>query len=126
MHDIRLVHDILDAQLCDRNNQNVGRVDALVLEIDDGRAPRVATILVGGSIRARRIGRWVTTLLDLMRQVRHTSDDKVSRIPFSLVRRIDDAIHVDVDEKDLPSEHRERWLKQHVVCRIPGAEGERK
>jgi len=53
-------------------------------------------------------------------------EEHVSRIPFDKVRRIGDTIELDVEERSLDSEHLERWLKEHVVCRIPGAGGERK
>jgi hypothetical protein len=47
----------------------------------------------------------------------------VSRIPFTAVQSIGRTIQLDVLRDDLPSEGVERWLAEHVVCRIPGSEG---
>ena len=123
---VHLAHDVLDAQLVDRVQEKVGRVDALLLEIEAGRPPRVATIVIGGAARAERVGRWFVAIRRAWRAMFGQREEHVSRIPFDKVRRIGDTIELDVEERSLDSEHLERWLKEHVVCRIPGAGGERK
>ena len=35
-------------------------------------------------------------------------------------------IELDVEEYSLDSMHLEHWLAEHIICRIPGASGERK
>jgi hypothetical protein len=126
MSGLRLVHDVLDAQLIDRTCNKVGRADALVLELRDGRPPRVAAILVGGPVRAERIGRPMVWIDRLLRAIGRVRREGVSRIPFDAMRVIGDTITVDVDGASLESAHVERWLAEHIVCRIPGAAGERK
>jgi hypothetical protein len=123
MHGLHLSHDVLDAQLIDRHKQRIGRVDALALELRPGRPPRVATILVGGPVRAERIGRWMVWLSGVMRALGRVGSAGVSRIPFSAVRCIGSTIEVDVDGRELESGHAERWLADHVICRIPGSGG---
>ncbi len=123
---VHLAHDVLDAQLVDPRQEKIGRVDALLLELEDGRPPRVATIVIGGSARAERVGRWFVALRRALRAVFGQREEHVSHISFDTVRRIGDTIELDVDEKALESEHLERWLKEHVICRIPGASGEQK
>ena len=123
---VHLAHDVLDAQLVDRVQEKIGRVDGLLLELEEGRPPRVATIVIGGAARAERIGRWYVALRRAWRVMFGQRAEHVSRIPFDKVRRIGDTIELDVEERSLDSEHLERWLKEHIVCRIPGAGGERK
>ena len=123
---VHLAHDVLDAQLVDRVQEKIGRVDGLLLELEEGRPPRVATIVIGGAARAERVGHGFAALRRGLRAVFGRHEDHVSRIPFEKVRRIGDTIELDVEEQSLESEHLERWLKEHVVDRIPGAEGERK
>jgi hypothetical protein len=126
MRGLHLVHDIQDAQLLDRLHAKIGRVDGLVLEVEEGKPLRVATILVGGPIRDERIGRWVLALKRLMHGVVRMETEGVSRIPFSAVREISHVIEVDVEEKALESQHVEQWLCDHVIRRIPGGDREAK
>ena len=117
-----LRHDVLDAQLVDRNRENIGRCDTVMLELRDGRPPRVAAVLIGGAVRDERIGRWMEALRRLVHRGRDRSDG-VSRIPFAAMQSIGDTIQLDVLRDELPSERVESWLAEHVVCRIPGAQG---
>jgi sporulation protein YlmC with PRC-barrel domain len=126
MHGLPLVHDVLDAQLLDRRKQRIGRVDDVALELRPGQPLRVATVLVGGPVRARRIGRVAVWINHLLRAIGRVRSPGVSRIPFTAVRTIGDMIELDVDGDTLESGHAERWLAEHVVRFIPGAEGERK
>ena len=123
---VHLAHDVLDAQLVDHVQEKIGRVDALLLELEAGKPPRVATIVIGGAARAERVGGWFVALRRAWRVLFGRHEEHVSRVPFDKVRRIGDTIELDVAEQSLESEHLERWLKEHVVCRIPGAEGDRK
>jgi hypothetical protein len=124
---LQLVHDVHDVCLKDRNGKKVGRVDALALIVgDDGRL-RVSAILVGGPVRARRIGHWMVWLHHLMCVAFHADrSGGVSRIPFSAVRCIADTVELDVDADTLPSGHLERWLDRRIISHIPGASGEKK
>jgi hypothetical protein len=126
MRGLQLTHDVLDAQLLDRRKERIGRVDALALELRPGRPPRVAAILIGGPVRAERIGRFTVWLSRAMRTLGRVRSAGVSRIPFSAVRCIGSAIQVDVDGRELDAGHLERWLADHVVCRIPGSGGRAK
>lgn len=120
---INLVHDVLDSQLIDRHQEHIGRVDALTLELRDGRPPRVAAIVIGGPARARRIGRWAVWLSHTLRALLNVRAPGVDRIPFRKMRRLGETIELDVDCHELESQHVEDWLADHVICRIPGAQG---
>src|SRR5947209_5089553 len=126
MSHLRLRHDVLDAQLTDRNKEKIGRVDALLLELRDDRPPRVATIVIGGDARAQRIGHWMVALRSAIGAMTGRRRERTSHVPFTAMRSIADSIELDVEGETLESGHLERWLRDHVVCRIPGASGERK
>lgn len=123
MRGLRLVHKVLDAQLVDRRQEKIGRVDLLLLELRDGRPPCVAAIVIGGAARAQRVGGWMVWLRRVGGRAFGRREEKVSCIPFSAVRRIGDTIELDVDGDTLPSGHLERWLAEHIVRRIPGGGG---
>ena len=123
---IQLWHDVLDSQLVDRTEEKIGRVDVLLLELEEGRPPRAATIVVGSAARAARVGGWMVAVRRAVRALFARRVEHESRIPFDAVRRVADNIQVDVDGKTLDAGHRERWLREHVICKIPGAEGDHK
>ncbi len=124
---LQLVHDVLDACLCDRNGRKIGRVDALTLTLTEGKPLRVSTILIGGQVRAARVGNWMVGLRGAISAMLHRDRDfGVSRVPFSAVRGIADTIELDVDGATLPSSHLERWLGDHIIAHIPGSQGEKK
>jgi hypothetical protein len=123
---LQLSHDVIDSQLVDRHQEKIGRIDELLLELEEGAPPRVATIVVGGPARARRVGTWFVALHRAVHALFGHRVERESRIPFGAVRRIADTIELDVDGDELESMHLERWLSSRVICRIPGAGGERK
>jgi hypothetical protein len=120
-----LRHDVLDAQLVDRHCENIGRCDTLLLELRDGKPPRVATVLIGGQVRDERIGRWMAGLSRLLHGGKREAGAGVSRIPFSAMRSLGATLEMDVLRNELPSEHVEQWLSKHVICRIPGAQSKK-
>ena len=119
-----LVHDVLDAQLLDRRKRKIGRADSVTLVLSDDAPPRVGAILVGGPVRARRIGGPFVLLSRALRAVGRVRRTGVTSIPFDAVRCIGDTIEVDVDGESLEAKHVEDWLAEHVICRIPGAGSE--
>ena len=121
MSGLQLIHDVLDAQLIDRRRRKIGRVDSLLLALEDGRPPRVAAILVGGPVRATRVGRWAVALERALRALGRVRRPGVSTISFDAVRCIADTILVDVDGDELETAHLEQWLAEHVVCHLPGS-----
>jgi hypothetical protein len=44
----------------------------------------------------------------------------VTRIPFEKVRVVGNHIEVDLDAESTNALRTERWLDDHVICRIPG------
>jgi len=123
---LHLSHDVIDSQLVDKHREKIGRVDELLIELEDGKPPRVATIVIGGMARAQRAGRWMVACHRAVHALFGQREEHVSHVPFDAVRCIADTIELDVEGDALESMRLERWLATHIVCRIPGASGERK
>jgi sporulation protein YlmC with PRC-barrel domain len=123
---LHLSHDVIDSQLVDRHQEKIGRVDELLLELEEGKPPRITTIVIGGAARARRVGRWMVACRRAMHALFGHREEQESRVPFDAVRCIADTIELDVEGDTLEAMRLERWLATHVICRIPGASGERK
>jgi len=122
MKGVRLVHDVLDAQLVDRKQEKMGRVGEVVLELRDGEPPRVAQLLIGGSVLAERIGGWMVAITRGVSRLLKI-EDGVTRVPFEKVRVVGSCVEVDLDAESTNALRTEHWLDDHVVCRIPGGAG---
>ena len=122
MKGVKLVHDVLDAQLVDRKQEKMGRVGEVVLELRDGEPPRVAHLLIGGSVLAERIGGWMVAITRGVSRLLKI-EDGVTRVPFEKVRVVGSCVEVDLDAESTNALRTEHWLDDHVVCRIPGGAG---
>ena len=125
MKGIHLIHDVLDAQLLDRTQHKMGRVDGIVIELQDGAPPRVVELLVGGSVLAERIGRWMVAIARLGARLLGI-EPAVTHVPFDAVRAIGACVEVDVEARSTPAMRTESWLDEHVVCRIAGGAGKQR
>ena len=116
---MELGRQILDQQLVDRKELNIGKVDGIVLQLRDDAPPRITAILTGGHIFAQRlhplIERWARWLT---RRWGPRADTPI-RIPWSQVMKIGVDVKVDVAADQIMAW--EHWVRDHIVRRIPGA-----
>jgi hypothetical protein len=118
--DLELARDILDLQVVDCDEIKMGRVDGLVLELREGKPPRVDHLEMGSSVLARqlhpRIERWV----DALRRRIGVQKTGRYRVPWPAVREIT-CYHLKLDVKalDTPMFTWEIWLRDHVIEHIP-------
>ena len=117
---MHLIADVLDEQLRDSRDQNAGRIDGIVLEIRDGKPPRVAYLEVSPiTLLARfnvRLGVWYARIDARLGKGRGAP----FRIPWSRVTRDGPLLRMDIDVKATPINALEDWLSRHIVRRIPG------
>jgi hypothetical protein len=118
---IDIIRDILDKQLIDKEETKMGRVDGVVLSIGDG-PPRIDHFELGFAVLARRVHprleRWLLALR------KRWSPRRTARqtVPWSAVQDINPhAIQLDLNALETPAFDWERWLRKHVVAKIPGS-----
>ncbi len=116
---MRLIGDVLDKPIIDRNGRNVGRADGIELELNEGSAPRVATVLVGPTTLGERVspraGRWVAAL-----ERRFRIDPASVRLPVEAINFTnDERLQVQASVGETGADAVERSLRRWVV-RIPG------
>jgi sporulation protein YlmC with PRC-barrel domain len=112
---------LLDQQVTDRNGEQMGKVDGVVIELRRSEPPRVAALVIGGGTAAHRLhpafGRWLL-------RWRHRwgpKNDQPFEIPWSQVLKIGVDVKVDLEAEQTPALAWEHWVRRHIIGRIPGA-----
>jgi hypothetical protein len=113
---------LLDRQIVDPDGFPVAKVDDIELVVRaDGRLAVAALLCGPGALGPRtggRPGRWTTAI---WRRLRPEEDPRPGRIDAELVTGTDSAVHVAATVDELRVDGLERWVRRHVVDRIPGA-----
>jgi hypothetical protein len=117
---VLLVAEVLDNQLIDATGQPAGKVDGVVLELRDGRAPMLAFIEVGPITLLdrfnRRLARWWARIDARFGAGR----GQPIRIAWTHVSKGEVSLHLDLEAESTPIFAVEDWLREHIVSRIPG------
>lgn len=120
MQRMDLARDVLDKQVVDQDENKMGRVDGLVLELRGDQPPRVEAIEMGFVVLARRIHPRVESWVERLRRfsVRKTAR---YRVPWSKVKDVT-PYHVQLAVKaaETPAFAWEKWLRDHIVAKVPG------
>jgi len=111
---MKLVNDVLDKLLLDRDKKKAGRVDGIILELRDDQPPRVAAIESGFAVAAARVSeRWSRFAIAVGKRLGVRKTPRY-RIPWEKVLDVGFDIEVDVDGINSPLMAWEKWLRQHI------------
>jgi hypothetical protein len=121
---IGLMRDVLDKLLLDRDEVPVGRVDGIVLLLttEDSR-PRVVQIETGLATLARRLSPAFARFLHRVSRRLGMRWKRAVRTDWSRIECIEKELKLEICGEDSPLLARERWLRDHVIRRIPGNGG---
>jgi sporulation protein YlmC with PRC-barrel domain len=108
---------VLDQEVIDRHDHPMGKVDGILLELRPGAPARVTHLVVGGTTLAWRIHRGLARRLERALK----GEGHPATIPWHRVIRIGVDVKVDVEAARSPALRWERWVRDHVIGRIPGA-----
>ena len=117
-----LVAEVLDELLQDVKGVKAGRVDGIVLELRDGKPPKLAYVEVSPitmlSRFSRRFARWYAVRID-----RRLGPGRgvAFRVPWTRLFRDGATLRTDFDVRSTPIMALEDWLDRHVLSHIPGA-----
>jgi sporulation protein YlmC with PRC-barrel domain len=114
---MELGRTILDQQVLDGRGRHMGRVDGIVLELRPDGSARISAIAVGGTTLLWRIHRGLARWAE----GRLGGEGHTARIPWSRVVKIGVDVKVDGDAEHSPALHWERWVRDRIIGRIPGA-----
>jgi len=110
---VYLVRDVLDKQLVDKAEVRVGKVNGIVLRLDEHGRPKVEALELGASTLAKRL------LIGVGLRARAHGRDGY-RLAWSHVTDVGIDITVDADRRELPLERWQEWLRRNVLSWIPG------
>ena len=114
---------LLDRQLVDVDGRLAGKVDDLELEFPEGGgAPLVTAILSGPGALGRRVGGRLGGWLErLANRLRDGDAERPARVPFAAVKRVGSAVDLHVAKDELETDRLERWTREQLIGRLPGA-----
>jgi hypothetical protein len=113
---------LLDHQLVDRDGRLCGKVDDLELErLDDGSLAVTAVLTGPGALGPRLPGVLGRATVAVWRRLHGDAEPGASRIPFERVTEIDSAVRLAMSRVELPTYGLERWARENVVEKLPGA-----
>jgi hypothetical protein len=114
---------LLDRQLIDVDGLLAGKVDDLELEFrdPDDDLPVVVSILSGPDALAGRVGGRFGRWIGVLHRRLHEAHPDAARVPFELVSRIREEVELRTSRSELESNRSEKWARDVVVSKIPGA-----
>jgi len=117
---LHLVADVLDEQLQDVQGRNAGRVDGIVLELREGKPPRVAYLEISPITLLSRFSRRLARRYAPVDARLGEGRGFPFRLPWSRVTRDGPLLRMDLRVDATPIDALERWLRRVVVDRVPG------
>ncbi|WP_027164010.1 hypothetical protein [Mesorhizobium sp. WSM1293] len=119
---MKLLRDLLDKQVVDREQVKIGKVDGLVAQLRPGKPPQIIAIELGSITLARRLGarpgRWIARLAVKLGGTQH---GEPHRVAWRKVKDIGIDIEFDIDVRETSIFAWQDWLRDHIIGRIPGA-----
>jgi sporulation protein YlmC with PRC-barrel domain len=115
-----LVRDVMDQKVLDREDCEMGRVDGLVMQIEERSQPRITHIQIGGTTLWMRLHPAFARLAARLARVWGPKRADPVRIPWSRVMTIGRDIKLNVRARETGAIDWEIWIARHIIERIPG------
>jgi hypothetical protein len=117
-----LIRDMLDKQLVDRSGMKMGRADGVVIALRDGEQPVVDHLQLGAEVLAHRLGGPAVRFVKWMRRRFPVREEAVLVVRWPSVAEITSHhMKLDLDAEHTSAFAWERWLREHIVAKIPGS-----
>ena len=105
---IKMVSQLLDLPLIDRDGRWCGVVDDVELDGTPGREMRIKALLVGPGAYEGRLPGWAFWL------VRKVTGDRIARVPWDKVKNVASAVHLECRAEEVKLHRTEdearRWI----------------
>jgi sporulation protein YlmC with PRC-barrel domain len=117
---IHVVHDLLDKSVVDRNGRAMGRIDAIVLEKDEG-PPRIAALLIGPSALGSRIHPGLGRLMHAIERRLGVDRGRPAVVHTKDIEQIDRKVRLRVTIAETSVGAIEQLVRRWIV-KIPGSQ----
>lgn len=117
---MKLVRDVLDKKLTDREDCEMGRVSGLVMQVGEKSQPRITHIEIGGATLWMRIHPALASIATRLGQMWGPRRREPVRIPWSRVETVGKDVKLDVIARDTGALDWELWIARNIIERIPG------
>jgi sporulation protein YlmC with PRC-barrel domain len=118
---MRVIHDVLDKALLDEDDEAMGRVDGLVMQVGQNTQPRITHIVIGGTALWDRVHPALGRLSKRLARMWGPKRASPARIPWSRVKTVGRDIKLDVEAKETGAIDWEIWIARNIIERIPGS-----
>ena len=113
---------LLDRQLIDPAGRLVAKIDDLeVAEVEGGRLALTAVLTGPGALGPRMHGRPGEWMVAVWARLHPSEQPRPGRIATADIVHVDSAVHLGRHRADLSVDGLERWVRRHVVERLPAA-----
>lgn len=116
-----LVRDVLDKKLMDRKEEEMGRVDGLIMHLGETTQPRITHILIGGTTLWARLHPTFARFAKRMGQMWGPKGGEPVRIPWSRVETVGRTIKLAVEARKTGAVAWEIWIARNIIEHIPGS-----
>jgi hypothetical protein len=117
---MNLVRDLLDKLVVDRHGREMGRVDAVILELRREAPPRVSGIAIGPAVIAYRVRPWLGRWVRGLEYALGVAAGRPLRIPSGEILDTRDRIKVDRAAGETSALVIEQRLRRWIGS-LPGA-----
>ena len=119
--EIALVRDLLDSQIVDRDGEAMGCVDGIVMTWSADAPPRVTHLELGGATLARRLPWPLKRMVGWLARTLTPRGGEPYRIEVARIMHIGRNIQLDIAAARSAARASERWVRDHIITRIPGS-----
>jgi sporulation protein YlmC with PRC-barrel domain len=118
--DVKLIRDVLDKKLVDREQCDMGRVSGLVMYVGERSQPHISHILIGGPTLWMRVHPALARFSNRLAQLWGPKQKGPVRISWTRVKTVGRDIKLDVEAREVGALDWEIWIAQHIIEHIPG------
>jgi hypothetical protein len=119
--EIAVMRDLLDKQLIDRDGEALGRADGVVMAYSADAPPRIMYFELGAQTLARRLPRPFQGVVAWLGHRLSPRGSSPYRLEVSRIIELGRMIKIDIDGTRSAARETERWVRDHIVSRIPGS-----